>query len=256
MDWNKVKTCAEYSYKIYDDKINYKPTCVFAKKDIDNIKLLLLKKDQTIYIVVRGSDNKQNWLLDFKYWKTWDKELGVYIHSGYKKASQKITEWLTDFLLNPVLNVYDFVFTGHSLGGAIAAICGLELADKGMNVTNIITFGQPKITNKKGAQKLSEKELVISGKYVRFINDKDIVNLLPPNSLLGFWKGKYQHFGEEYILLDNDIVSINNFKKVLKKNYSLWSNIDIHSVKEHKMINYIEKLNNLKDINKVKHSYK
>ena len=234
--------CAIYSSMAYEHALS--SNNLIAQHKIDRISFSIFKEQHTFYIAFRGTANTSNWLLDFSYLKVYDKNLNVYLHKGYKKASEELFNYLSSLFLNKMFKDFEFVFTGHSMGGALAIILGLWFAQYGLDVINIITFGSPKITNKNGAKLLSENALVKNG-LVRVINDKDIVNLLPPNFLIGRLKGRYQHFGEEVILLDNNTIDINPIEKVLKKNKSLFFNIDEESIEEHKIQNYIRKLNAL-----------
>ena len=80
---------------------------------------------------------------------------------------------------------YNIVLTGHSMGGAIAAIIGAYLHNQGFKV-EVITYAQPRVTDNSGASKMQIvdlKRVVIRG---------DIVNMLPPFN--------YAHFGKEIVL--------------------------------------------------------
>lgn len=80
--------------------------------------------------------------------------------------------------------------TGHSLGGAIAAICAIavKIHFKNLNV-QIHNFGQPRVGNNKLVQFMTDK---LDGIY-RVVHNKDIVPHLPPD-LPGF---DYQHTPHE-----------------------------------------------------------
>ena len=60
-----------------------------------------------------------------------------------------------------------------------------------------ITFGQPRVTNQKGAEQLHQLPLL------RVINDEDVVPLLPPLTPLTFLQGRYENFGPEIWLKPN-----------------------------------------------------
>ena len=47
--------------------------------------------------------------------------------------------------------------TGHSLGGAVAAIFSLLAAKKGITVDSLVTFGQPEVTDLNGVQTYEKK---------------------------------------------------------------------------------------------------
>ncbi len=88
--------------------------------------------------------------------------------------------------------------TGHSLGGAMAALMGVMLRheDKFRELTGrlkaIYTFGQPMVGTPQFAA-AAERDDFLREKVIRYVYDKDPVPHLPPAS-----SGRYQHFGKEY----------------------------------------------------------
>jgi len=84
--------------------------------------------------------------------------------------------------------------TGHSLGGAVAVLLAVLLRNDKINVFEIVTFGQPMVTNEDGARIWNSGELALP--LFRFWNQDDIVPTLPPAiSRLINWAGGYYHFG-------------------------------------------------------------
>ncbi|MFO0908282.1 MAG: lipase family protein [Isosphaeraceae bacterium] len=71
--------------------------------------------------------------------------------------------------------------TGHSLGGALALLASWRLARKFYPPCCIVTFGAPMIGNEAAAQAF-EREF--SGKIVRYVDEFDLVPLLPRVALL------------------------------------------------------------------------
>ena len=65
---------------------------------------------------------------------------------------------------------------GHSLGGTLAAIAAAELAIPAM-VSGIYTYGQPRSWDGVAKGFFAEK---YSGRFFRFVNDDDVVTMLPP----------------------------------------------------------------------------
>ncbi|EPE29082.1 alpha/beta-Hydrolase [Glarea lozoyensis ATCC 20868] len=134
------------------------------------------------------------------------------VHTGFFTTWQNLRP-----LILPHLNTlherypdYELHLVGHSLGGAVAALAGLELEGKGMRPT-VTTFGEPRIGNeglrnylddtfalKEGngeAQgSLRGKGEMDGGRYRRVTHVDDPVPLLP----LEEW-GYKQHAGEIYI---------------------------------------------------------
>lgn len=201
---------------------------------------------QVQWIAVRGTDNLTNWLLDLDYiekcftQETGDREFKIDLHNGFYQASVAVWE-----VIRPHLHQnYQTRITGHSLGGAIAAILMMFVEDAGYSLDKCITFGQPKITNSEGAAKAAHLPLL------RVVNQEDVVPLVPPNSLLNLLRGEYVHFGCELQLEPNGYVfrSEHNHRSLTK---GFWwrllnektKNI-LGDVREHYIQNYLHNLTN------------
>ena len=90
--------------------------------------------------------------------------------------------------------------TGHSLGGAMAALMGVmlatdpdyhRLADK---LKGVYTFGQPMIGDPEFAQ-ACDAHPILKKVMARYVFEHDIVPELPPVA-----SGRFAHFGTEYRL--------------------------------------------------------
>lgn len=64
--------------------------------------------------------------------------------------------------------------TGHSLGGAVAVIVAAKLKIRGYRVDKVMTFGAPKATDARGAERLRELLSVL-----RVTHERDPVPLMP-----------------------------------------------------------------------------
>jgi len=71
--------------------------------------------------------------------------------------------------------------TGHSLGGALAALAAWLLKRKFLNVHQVVTFGAPMVGNKDVADAIGRE---FPGKIFRYVNSPDPVPLLPMMSLV------------------------------------------------------------------------
>jgi len=86
--------------------------------------------------------------------------------------------------------------TGHSLGGAVAALLAIYLIEDGYKVVRVVTFGQPKFTTAIGVEKLAFLPII------RVVDENDIVPMLPPTLFANKKYGIYGHVGSEAVLLD------------------------------------------------------
>ena len=145
-------------------------------------------------IAVRGTSNIENIIVDAAFVLVHDKITGIDIHQGFLLSARDIYE-----KIKPELKPgYQINTIGHSLGGAAAIIIAMMLDAHGYSIGEVITFGQPKVTNISGSRKFEHLNVI------RLVTPKDVVPLTPPldpmdlMNLSIFW-----HQGTEIILSEN-----------------------------------------------------
>ncbi|KAL6517183.1 hypothetical protein OROHE_017889 [Orobanche hederae] len=142
----------------------------------------------------------QNWVEDL-YWKQLDIDYpgvdGAMVHHGFYTAYHNTS--LRPAVLNAVQKVKELygdikiMVTGHSMGGAMAAFCGLDLLlSLGEQNVQVMTFGQPRIGNAAFASYYNQ----IVTDTIRVTNGHDIVPHLPPYYHY-FPQKTYHHFARE-----------------------------------------------------------
>ncbi|CAI5738018.1 unnamed protein product [Hyaloperonospora brassicae] len=133
-----------------------------------------------------------NWLDNLTFLKTraYKQFPRVMVHQGFywayrsvalqvMSALQKLRQQYPDALL---------MVAGHSLGGAVAAICAFELEFIEMKpVAALYTFGKPRVGNTEFSAKLRNASMAT----YRVTHFQDIVPHLPPT-----WTG-FEHTSEE-----------------------------------------------------------
>lgn len=144
-------------------------------------------------IAIRGTANLANVIVDLDIEFQPDERLGITLHNGFRSAAEAVFNDVRPYLVAGM----PVQITGHSLGGAIAVVLAMYLKhDSAMQVSQVITFGQPKVTNITGA------EIYASIPLTRVVTQKDLVPLVPPLSPLQIKDlDVYWHMGEEIILL-------------------------------------------------------
>ncbi|KAK3417864.1 hypothetical protein EUGRSUZ_H03854 [Eucalyptus grandis] len=153
-------------------------------------------------IAFRGTQEHsiQNWVEDL-YWKQLDINYpgmpGAMVHHGFYFAYHNTT--IRPGILDAVTRAKDLygdinvMVTGHSMGGAMASFCGLDLVvnHEARNV-QVLTFGQPRIGNAVFASCYSDHV----PNTIRITNGHDIVPHLPPY-YSRFPQKTYHHFPRE-----------------------------------------------------------
>jgi len=120
-------------------------------------------------IAVRGTVGRVNWGLNKDTVGVRDEKTGILMHRGFKTAAEAIYDDVKPRLRRG----YKTYLTGHSLGGAVAAILGIYLRHDGVRLGGIYTFGQPKFTDAAGARAYRNLPLL------RFIYQNDAVIFVP-----------------------------------------------------------------------------
>jgi triacylglycerol lipase len=152
------------------------------------------KLTRTQIIAVRGTTNIENAMIDISLKLVLDQKTGIRLHDGFSFAAKQVYAEL-----KPMLKAdYKINLTGHSLGGAVALILAIYLDVDQFNVEQVTTFGQPKVTNIAGANKIQHINII------RVVTPLDLVPLVPLFDPLDLSNvDVYWHAGQEVILLAN-----------------------------------------------------
>lgn len=150
-------------------------------------------------LAVRGTSNVENAVVDAAFVLVPDKLSGIDIHQGFLLSARDIYQQIQD-KINPQ---YKINTIGHSLGGAAALILAMMLDVQGYDVGEVITFGQPKVTNVSGSRKFNHLDIK------RLVTPKDMVPLVPPVDPLDLMKlSIFWHQGTEIVLYENNQYSV------------------------------------------------
>ena len=227
IDFQEIEFFIERAASAYDDhdKIqadypNLVHVTTLAANDLQYfIQADVVSASQTI--AIRGTAGRANLLEDLEIALVPDEILGLRIHRGFRDDATAIFKDAVRFLDKdtPVR------VTGHSLGGAIAAILAAYLDEAGYRVERVMTFGQPRFST----QSVSKKVVAVT---TRVVNGTDVVPMVPPYSLFT----PYRHHGAEVILLpekefvyldqhEADRVALGEFWRELDK-----LSLDLHSI--------------------------
>ncbi|KXN65575.1 alpha/beta-hydrolase [Conidiobolus coronatus NRRL 28638] len=138
-----------------------------------------------IIVSHRGSSNLRNWLSDFNYQKTnmIGAPEGILLHKGfwdvYQSTAEDLNKYLMAMLDNPQFKGYKVVFTGQSLGGAVATIHAVDMAHKvkakGFDI-ELYTYHSPRVGNQAFVDYTISQDITIA----RFTNRGDLVSHVGP----------------------------------------------------------------------------
>ena len=183
---------------------------IYKQLDGYSVAYFIATNDETKQhiIAVRGTANVENVIVDAAFVLVPDKITGIDIHQGFLLSSRDIYQQITAELKPG----YKITTIGHSLGGATAIILAMMLDAQGYDINEVITFGQPKVTNISGSQKFSHLNVT------RLVTAKDLVPLVPPADPMDMMKlSIFWHQGTEIILYEkNQYAVLSGMKSMLR----------------------------------------
>jgi predicted lipase len=171
--------------------------------------------EDCVIIAFRGSSSVKDWILDAEFFRTtfrFLEDLSGQVHTGFLTAFSSIHAELASNLKTRGLGNAPIFVTGHSLGGALAILCALELSREGYNLAQVVTFGQPRVGNK-AFKAIYDARL--GDKTFRVVNEEDIVARLPH---LPSFTDLYWHVGSEAFITwldDEPVINPSRFRLLL-----------------------------------------
>lgn len=164
--------------------------------------------DGKLIIAFRGSQNDTDWKYNFNYAQKdahFDMQpygkvtsTGVGIHTGFRddywQVESEIREIVKYFVEGGIKEVF---VTGHSLGGALAQVCALDIQYNFYKdvIVSSVTFGAPRTYNIAGATSYNGRV----PNTIRVVNGSDPVTKVPFSEMITI-DGKevrYAHVGKE-----------------------------------------------------------
>jgi hypothetical protein len=156
-----------------------------------------------IVVAARGSSNLLNWLtnLNFAFIDT-SLVSGGQFHEGFHDAWNELSAGVSGAIAGALANnpSYRIVVTGHSLGGAVAAVAGAYLRADG-HAVDIYTYGAPRVGNDVISDFISNQ----AGPEYRITHLDDPVPRLPPITF------GYRHTSPEYWLSVSESTDDNTY---------------------------------------------
>ena len=189
---------------------------------------------RTQIIAVRGTSNIENAMIDISLKLVLDQKTGMRLHDGFSFVAKQVYAEVKSMLKAD----YKINVTGHSLGGAVALILAIYLDADQFNVEQATTFGQPKVTNIAGANKIRHINII------RVVTPLDLVPLVPLfdpldiNNIDIYW-----HAGKEVILLaDNQYAILQGTDSMLRASSFTQKLLSEENLQHHQMALYLEML--------------
>ena len=184
---------------------------------------VLWSNDDIAYIAFRGTMETQEWMQNFTYRQTpfpksnkMKQQHALFlnnsknspnIHSGFLEVYNNFRNNLIDKIKQ--LKPKQVLIGGHSLGGAIATICGLDLKILGYN-TIVYNFASPRVGDDEFCNLINKSNLPL----YRVVNTSDVAPTFPVSVSPNFDDPEnpfiYNHCGNAVYFTDNWKSLINN----------------------------------------------
>jgi triacylglycerol lipase len=194
---------------VFDDVVD--PKLISDAKTDTQCAILPISGSQSVIIVFRGSDSSVDWDTNFDtkperadfdkqvireeivnqrtliYPYSDKSESGAMMHAGFVTAYFSVRDQIQDYVKTH--QITHVAVVGHSLGGALATLCAVDLQFNFADLAiEIYTFGSPKVGNKGFEESFNRR---VPNSY-RFVSGMDIVPELPR-----WWQGWYAHVNTE-----------------------------------------------------------
>ncbi len=192
------------------------------------------EQTQQQILSVRGTSNVENAIVDVAFQLLPNEPTGIKLHQGFALSA----DFIYDKIKPQLKRDYRINTTGHSLGGAAALILAMYLDAAGYDVGEIITFGQPKVTNVGGSRKYGHLDLT------RVVTPRDMVPLVPPLDPMDLMNiDIYWHLGTEVVLqADNAYSELEGMDSMMRATDFLNEMVSEKNLRHHYMSEYINLL--------------
>lgn len=173
------KLAYEPENQIHNNLTEYGFNTEFINEPSTDTQLFIAHNDSAVIIAFRGTKEFKDWLTDagigFRH------TVHGRVHKGFDRALDSVWSHITGTLVRIQQNAQSLWITGHSLGGALAALAAARFCldiDQEIYkpINGLYTFRQPRIGDRAFVKALDNE---ILPRYFRFVNDNDIVPRVP-----------------------------------------------------------------------------
>lgn len=210
----------------------------FINEPSTDTQLFIAHSGSAVIIAFRGTKEFKDWLTDAGI----DFRITVHgrVHKGFDQALDSVWSQITGTLIRVQQNAQSLWITGHSLGGALAALAAARFCldiDQQIYkpVNGLYTFGQPRIGDRSFVKTLDGE---IKSRYFRFVNDNDLVPRVP-DRLNQYQEGGSIRFFDSKGILHEDVSFWFEFLERIKGSYQQKLDLTPSFIEHHFIDKYI-----------------
>lgn len=246
MNKTKILQCLNYAETARLDKDAlhkvYPDAYYLEDKETDTQGFVLLS-DGELVISFRGTQQLKDWLTDvnaFHMVYPYDNpDTKLMVHRGFMMAYLSVRESIHYLVQNYAKDIKKITVTGHSLGGALALLCAVDMQYNFRYLVQAYVSGNPMVGNKYFVSSYNKRV----PETIRTFMRKDVVPKLPPEWFESKTYDGFAHAGKPFpIGPNNPLLGIFTwFKKLFHKADSLLDDLVNHDIGLYRT--EIEKLN-------------
>ena len=216
--------------------------CDITFINVESTQCALLANATEIVVAFRGTEQRlEDWIVDLDFSLTAGPLPGS-VHEGFYDGLSLVWSSLDERVRGLLAaRPRELFVTGHSLGGALAALAAAQWRREGVLVDGVYTYGQPRVGDNKFSRSF---DLAMRPRCFRIVNHLDTVTRTPPRAI------GYSHAGtlvylDEHGQAQHDICWWQSFldgwcgaiDKILD-----WCG---EGLDDHRMTNYLQRLSQL-----------
>lgn len=172
---------------------------------------------------------------------------GGSVHRGFKRGLSVVWPAMIEHFEHAVAEhgaASTVLLTGHSLGAALATLAAAELAERGLKVSGLYTFGSPRVGDWRFARAL--EGWLGADRIFRTVNNNDVVTRVPP------WFTGYRHVGApRYLTTDGRLLYAPPWWSVLwdrlRGRWAHFGKPGTDGLSDHRMQGYVAALEAMKE---------
>lgn len=213
---SNIKFCSDLIVNPTAQRTRVELVLVAEKDELGTGYVAVDHDQEVVMLAFRGSSTQQDWFSDFQIHPTAYVPVSYFnylklveegyipacekcrVHRGFYRFAKTLSR---DFLakVERIFNLYpnyNLVVTGHSLGAALASLCGIELVLRGFDPL-VLTYATPKMFNgplrdwvntifkskKIHAESVEKQEVQMRNGYFRIVHTRDYIPKVPPHYL-------------------------------------------------------------------------